>query len=746
MTSARATTLRSHTRTEVGGLAEGTAVRLCGFAALKLNDVSGEFDLADGAATVYVSPHADHPKAKAAARALGPEDVVQVVGVVHGEAPHAPGRVWIQAREVVLLSKARKLPLSPREKDFEAQHPIEERLKHRTLDLRRPVMQARLQARSAGLAAARAALAAREFMEVETPVLGPWGMSDSGAFKVPVVGYRSFGLFQTHQLYKQLLMAGGCDRIFQFARCFRDERVYGPLHQPEYTALDVELAWASEADVYAVVDDLLRGVWRALRGEEMGPLRRLTHAQALDTYGSAQPDLRYDLPLVNVTDLCRRSTSSLLIALLGTLTADVRALRVPARYAAAFTDATLRGLFIPLERRYHGVRVPWLRVADTTRFEGALAEAFDVHLAEDLCERTDAGAGDLLVLVVGAVTEVARAVGGLVRAALAHEAGLDQTDQHALVWIHEIPFFTYRLSAHAFGRNRHPLTRVMDEDLPGLEEVLAASREADAKELERHRANPTEDATGELFHRMVHDFGAPALETRLGLRSMGYELVLDGAEIATGSIRNHDAEMQRKVLELLTGSPVPPDDLRPLLDALELGAPPHGGLSIGFDRLVARLMGVEDLKEMLAFPKDERGRCHVTQSPSPMQPLHLQVLFGVTPRPADSEETDRHVEIDYGGDTSQVTVRVGFSFEPRPVVVGQPVQFVDRSESVSPIIDRVWSCPAIKWRSTLKEPTKRFGAPGEYVVTLTLFTADGKRHSASATVVVTRPLGRSGWR
>lgn len=745
--SARATSWRTHTLDELRDLKAGAKVRLCGWSAGPLNDRDPDFELLDrfGACRVTVDP--SQPALRKLARTIGREDTVSVTGAIKGPAPDRPDQLLIAATAIEIQGKAERVPFDPRGK---AGAPAEaERLRYRHVDLKRTAMQERLAARSALSLAARNYLCGKDFIEVDAPTLGRWDDSAARTFVVPTAKYRAYGLVQTAQLYKQLLMLGGCDRVYQFSRCYRDEGAYGPLHQPEYTALDVEMSWASERDVYDTVNGMLGHMWSEALEEHLGDIPRLTFKDALTRYGSAAPDLRFDLALEDITDLCRRARSKPLQNLLAVDAVPgptVQGMRVAAEDADAFGEDTYEALGA-LITELEGIRISWLRVVDTTRFEGPLAEGFDEHLAEDLCEALSADAGDLLILVLSPHYDAGLAVAGQVRARLGELLHLAPHGAHAFAWIHEIPFFAWSLPAHCFVRNRHLLTRPMSEDLEQLEEALAIYRVEEEKEQRRQEAQGFEDAAGAQFHRLIHDYGDPGLAPRLAVRSQGFELVLNGVEVGTGSIRNHDAESQRQVLELLSGSreEIPPA-IAPLMAALDAGAPPHGGLAIGFDRLVAQALGAADVRDVIPFPKDALGRCPVSDAPGTIQPLHLQVLLGSGPAPAPSEPTDEHYRPELGGGASPATVEVAFAFEPNPPTVGQPVSFVDRTESVVPIVDRVWSCPKIKWRSTLPNPKKRFGAAGEYPITLTVFLADGRRASAKATVLVSRPRRGRGLR
>jgi aspartyl-tRNA synthetase len=556
---------------------------------------SGEdgFDLRDrhGRTRVALSPGVPaHVRMKVVD--LGPEDVVMVTGDVlvrvEPDPTNPTGDVYVFPKVVLVLSKAETLPpdLGP-EKD---EAPLEERLRLRWLDLRRPAMQKRLAQRAKLLSDARAACAEMDFLEVETPLLSKWTAEDAMAFVVPGRGGAAFALPTNPQAWKQLLVAGGVDRYFQIARCFRNETELADDKQLEFTALDLECAFVDEDDVFAIVEQVMAGIWTRFLGKKLRlPLRRLTYAEAMLSYGTDRPDLRFDLDIIDVTEAARRWPHALLKECLAAPDGTVRSLRVPGG-REQLDDAFLAALPRTTRLAGPGVIVSF-KVDASGRMVGAGAKGFetDAQVQKDALAVTGARPGDAIVLVGAKFRDTAAAIAGEARLALGRQMNLIDRGRHELLWITSFPYHVWHVWGQEYVPARHFFTMPADGD-EGL-------------------------------------LGRP--QERYKVRSKGFDLVLDGVELGAGSIRNHELETQRKIFKLFQ---LKEEEVARrfgfLLEAFRYGLPPHGGISVGLDRLLMRLTGAERIEDVVAFPKGRDGRDALIDAPNPIDPNLVKRLVG----------------------------------------------------------------------------------------------------------------------
>jgi aspartyl-tRNA synthetase len=499
----------------------------------------------------------------------------------------ATGEVEVWVREIRILNEAKPLPF-PLDETQETAEAL--RLKYRYLDLRRPAMLEHLRLRDQVCRATRDYLHDQGFIEVETPMLTRSTPEGARDFLVPsrLTPGTFYALPQSPQLFKQILMVGGLERYFQIVRCFRDEDLRAD-RQPEFTQIDIETAFLDRDDFLPIMEGLVAEIFRRARGLELTrPFRRITWDEAIRRYGSDKPDLRFGLELTDCSELFRGAAFQVFAQAVAQGGA-VQALAVP---GAAFSRKDLDDLV----ERAKGVGAKglvWVRVG-----EGTLQSPAARHLEplrEPLLARTGAKSGDLLLLVADQMPLAATILGRL-RVELAHRLGLVARDAHELLWVVDFPLFEWNEDEGRWDAMHHPFTSPQEPDIA------------------THLANP----------------GAA--------RAKAYDLVLNGQEIGGGSIRIHSRPLQQRVFEILgIDEAAAQAKFGFLLEALDYGAPPMGGIAFGLDRTVAILAGVDSIREVIAFPKTQRGTCPLTDAPtavSPHQLAELGVTVVVPPDPA----------------------------------------------------------------------------------------------------------------
>jgi aspartyl-tRNA synthetase len=540
-----------------------------------------------GLAQLSFGPDWTGKEAAEIASHLSPEDVVQVTGEVVERPADAinedmeTGAVEVLVSEIRMLSGADSLPILvavPPEEEL----PSEElRLKHRILDLRRPEMLGNFVVRHRATQAARKALSARGFLEVETPFLTRRTPEGARDYLVPSRLHRGefYALPQSPQLYKQLLMVAGFDRYFQVARCLRDEDLRAD-RQPEFTQIDAEMSFVGEEDVYEVCERMLAQIYREAIGEDLDvPFPRMTWAEAVETYGTDKPDLRIPWTLVDMTPELTGIGFGIFDGV-----ADgggrVRGVVVPG--GAALSRKQLDGL----DRVARGVGakgVLWIKRTDDG-WSGPVAKVLDGEAGAVFAAAHDVTPGDLALVVAGPDRETGPALDALRRAA-AVELDAVESDISRWLWVTDFPLF--------------------EED------------------PESGRPVPTHHA-----FTMPRDVTPEALRADpYGVASRAYDLVLNGTELLSGSIRCHDAALQRAILSVM-GMDDGEIEARFgfLLEAFRYGVPPHGGFALGLDRLVAMMVGATSIREVIAFPKTTAARGLLEGAPSVMDPELLSEL------------------------------------------------------------------------------------------------------------------------
>ena len=521
--------------------------------------------------------------AHAAADALRSEYVIAVQGqVAHREAGNVNPK--LQTGEVEILASGLEVLNPSRPPVFSWDEEADERLrmKYRYFDLRRPEMQHNLRLRARAAHIVRNFLTEHNFLEVETPVLTRGTPEGARDYLVPsrVQPGSFYALPQSPQLFKQLLMIGGCDRYYQIVKCFRDEDLRGN-RQPEFTQIDMELAFTTPEEIYALVDALLERLF----GETIGvkvplPVPRMTYAEAINRYGSDAPDLRYELHLVDLTDIMAGSGFKV-FAQAVEQGGIVKCIRVPdgARFSRKDLDEMTEFVAI-----YGAQGMAWVkRQADG--WQSPIAKFFTAEQRAAMEARLQLVEGDLAVFCADRPSVVHDALGNL-RRDLANRLGLAKPDDFRFTWVTDFPLLEFDEQSQRHHAVHHPFTAPVLEDL----DAYAAS------------------------------------EPR-AIRSRAYDIVLNGVELGGGSIRNHRLDVQSRVFDLLGFSD---EEARAqfgfLLEALGNGAPPHGGLALGFDRIIMFLVGTPSIRDVIAFPKTQRAADLMVDAPAPVDDLQLREL------------------------------------------------------------------------------------------------------------------------
>ncbi|NNK49649.1 MAG: aspartate--tRNA ligase [Gemmatimonadetes bacterium] len=512
----------------------------------------------------------------AAAGALNPEDVLWIRGDIEARPPGAvnpdmaTGEVEIRVREMTVLASSDPLPILvaiPPEEDL----PSEElRLRHRVLDLRRAELQRNFVTRHLATNGARASLSQQGFLEVETPFLTRRTPEGARDYLVPSRIHHGefYALPQSPQLYKQLLMAAGFDRYFQVARCLRDEDLRAD-RQPEFTQIDVEMAFVAEDDVFAVCERMLFDMFASTLDREIPvPFPRMTWAEAVESYGTDKPDLRIDW---RIRDFSQALGGRGFGIVDGAIEAGGRVRGIVVPGGAALSRSRLDAIN-ETARRSGAKGALWMKVTEDG-FTGPAARAVDDEAGSIL--RSDFGVepGDLVLMIAGPDSESSPAL-DVLRRELATELGASSEGEE-WVWVTDFPLFEADPETGEPAASHHPFTMPVDVT---PEELLA---------------DP------------------------FSVRSRAYDLVLNGTELASGSIRCHEPALQRAILEAL-GMTAEQVDARFgfLLEAFRYGVPPHGGFALGLDRLVALMVGVSSLRDVIAFPKTTAARGLMEGAPS----------------------------------------------------------------------------------------------------------------------------------
>ena len=546
-------------------------------------------DLRDREGLVQVVCDPDRAETFKAADSVRNEFVLRVEGKVRPRpqgtvnANLKSGEIEVLAHELEILNPAVTPPFM-----IDEEHVSEEvRLKYRYLDLRREPMQKAMRMRHATSRAVRGYLDDNGFIDIETPVLYKSTPEGAREFLVPsrLHDGQFYALPQSPQLFKQLLMVAGFDRYYQIVKCFRDEDLRAD-RQPEFTQVDIETSFLSEREIQDLMEGLVRHVFKQVLAVDLAPFPRLTYAEATSKYGSDKPDLRVKLELTELTDVVRDASFKVFKSAAELKDGRVAALRIPGGNEQ-FTRKELDDL-TPFVAIYGAKGLAYIRVNDPAKLneeglQSPIVKFLSPEILARIIERTGARAGDLLFFGADRRKIVNDALGAL-RMKVGHEKGHAEAGWRPL-WVVDFPAYEYDEEARRWGAAHHPFTAPKDEHVAIME------------------SDP-----GKVLAK-------------------AYDIALNGWEIGGGSVRIHRAEVQAKQFKVLgIGDEESRAKFGFLLDALAYGAPPHGGVAFGFDRMVAMMAGVDQIRDVIAFPKTQRGQDLMVEAPTPVTEKQLREL------------------------------------------------------------------------------------------------------------------------
>lgn len=550
------------------------------------------------------------------------QSVVQITGImrIRDEETYNPrlktGTVELAAESIFLLSEAAPLPF-PMEDGFPVREEL--RLKYRYLDLRRPCVQENLRFRSRVQSVIRRFLEKEGFIEVETPMLTKSTPEGARDYLVPsrVHPGEFYALPQSPQLFKQLLMVGGLDKYYQFARCFRDEDLRAD-RQPEFTQVDMELSFAEQEDILRHLEKLFKELFRECMGMELPAFKRMTWLEAMELYGSDKPDLRFDMPIYELSDIAQNCSFSLFRQAVQA-GGKLRALCVKGGASYSRTqieELTQKALSLGAKG------MAWISVQSDGSYYSILTKFMSRDELNEIALRVKAEPGDFILFCADSLETVRRVLGGL-RLEIAQELKLIAPDRFEFLIVTDFPQFEYSHEEKRYISAHHPFTMPREEDIDKL------------------KSEPEK------------------------VRAQAYDVVLNGVELGSGSIRIHDWRIQKLMFEALGFTE---EQLKErfgfFLEAFKYGAPPHGGFAFGLDRLVMLMLGADSLREVIAFPKNKEAVCVMTGAPDYVDDEQLDVL-GLNKMEQTSVKAGRKASVKMDLDNIAMLARLNIPPEER---------------------------------------------------------------------------------
>ena len=593
--------MRTHLCEQLSQTDVDQTVTLCGWV-LNRRDHGGVIfiDLRDRSGRIQVVADPDYPQPFAIADKSRNEYVLEVSGRVRARPEGttndelATGQIEVIADSITLLNQAQPLPFQMDEDEVgEAT-----RLKYRFLDLRRPGMQSTLRTRHRIVSTLRQFLDQHEFVDIETPILTRSTPEGARDYLVPSRTHPGefFALPQSPQLFKQLLMVSGFERYYQIARCFRDEDLRAD-RQPEFTQLDVETSFMNEDEITALMEQMIRQCFKLILDVDLAdPIPRISYAEAMDRYGIDRPDLRISLELTEITDLMKQVEFKVFSGPANDDKGRVAALCVPTGNSLSRAQIDHYTEFVG---QYGARGLAYIKVNDVASgrdgMQSPILKFLPDEVLSEIINRTGADTGDLIFFGADKSSVVNDALGAL-RIKVAQDLNMVEPGWKP-VWVVDFPLVEWSEEGQRWQSLHHPFTAPKTGDIS----LLATD-------------------PGKVLSR-------------------AYDLVLNGTELGGGSIRIHQADLQQQILEVLG---IDAEEARAkfgfLLDGLKYGAPPHGGIAFGIDRLVAMMCGVDSIRDVIAFPKTQKASCLLTEAPNQVDPTQLRDL-GLKIRKAQQPES-----------------------------------------------------------------------------------------------------------
>ncbi len=572
----------------------GDEVRLLGWAE-SVRDHGGVIFInlrdKEGIVQIVIDPSKSPEKAYERAKKVRSEYVLAVRGRVNRrpagtENPKLKtGNIEIAVDELRILNTCDILPF-PIEDNINVHEEV--RLKYRYLDIRRPQMLKNLILRHEVYQATREYLAGHGFLEVETPMLTKSTPEGARDFLVPsrLEHGKFYALPQSPQLFKQILMVAGIERYFQIVKCFRDEDLRKD-RQPEFTQIDFEMSFVDEEDVIAVSEGLVHYLFKKILGIEISlPIKRMSYEEALNRYGTDKPDLRYGLELKDLTDLAKEVEFKVFrsVADSGGLVKGINIKGGSKLSRKEIDDLT------EYAQKFGAKGMAWIKINEDGSLQSPIVKFFSDHQIQQIKAIMEGENGDLLIFIAD-TPEITHRVLGFLRKHIAEKLDLIPEGKWEFVWIVDFPLLEWDEEENRLVALHHPFTSPKEEDIDRLDEAINNKQIA------------------------------------LSFKSRAYDLVLNGEEIAGGSIRIHRPDVQKKIFELIGISDEEAEErFGFLVNALKYGAPPHGGLAFGLDRLVALMTGSDSIREVIAFPKTQKGICPLTKAPDHVREEQLEEL------------------------------------------------------------------------------------------------------------------------